>query len=172
MSLQIVLNYSCKFFQFIFGEAIDSPILHGNGADAFVKVDGRLVPVEANPFHAAAVALQCQLGQMLQQGFSVAEASLLWQHEEIFQIKTFSSHKSGEVMEKEGEADNHAIFLSKHHFRFVAYEECLMESLLGGLHLMGKFFILCQFLDVFQNSGGLILSRRPDGECGHGRFFR
>lgn len=168
---QKLFHFSRKRLQLLFCQPVDGPFIHRFDTDAFVKVDGGLVPIETDPFHAAAVTLQGQFGQMLQQRFAVTETAFLWQHEEIFQIKAFSSHKSGEIMEKEGEADDFAIFLPKHYFRFVAHKESLVQALHGGFHFMGKFFILGQFLDKFQNSGGFVLLCRANGECGRNGLF-
>src|SRR5258707_11031667 len=43
--------------QCVAGQPKGRPLLQGNSAERLVEADGRLVPVEHGPFHAAAVAL-------------------------------------------------------------------------------------------------------------------
>ena len=67
-------------------EALDGPVAHWDGADGAVGPEGVFVPVEAYPFHTAAIALHGEASQVLQQLTAVAAAAFLGDDEEVLKV--------------------------------------------------------------------------------------
>ena len=127
------------------------PFIHRNGADATVDRQSRLVPVEADPFHTAAVAFNSKVGKIFQQSLAIAQTASLWKDEKVFEIQTLAPHKSGEIMKKQGKTYDHAVFFGKDHFGLFFLKQRMVQSGLIGNDFVGTFFIHSEFLDEFKN---------------------
>src|SRR6185295_5454659 len=73
-----------QFVERFADQSVDFPVIHRDGAEAFVEVDRRLVPVEDRPLQAAAVARLRDRGEPRQQRFAVAQSARFRFYEQIF----------------------------------------------------------------------------------------
>jgi EAL domain-containing protein (putative c-di-GMP-specific phosphodiesterase class I) len=102
---------SCERRQRVSGHPEQAPLVHALGAEAFVKTDRRLVPVEHQPLEAAAAALVRDARDMQQQRLAVTAAPVFGPHEQVLQIQALAAHEGGEIVKVHGEADR----LVRHH---------------------------------------------------------
>ena len=69
------------------------------GAEFFVEFDGRLVPVEGDPFHAGAVSLVGDLGELNEDFLADAALAVFGFHEDVLEIQPGASGEGGEILE-------------------------------------------------------------------------
>src|SRR5262245_59351653 len=67
--------------------AKDCPLRHRHGAELFVELNSRLIPVQDSPFETAALSLASNLGQLDEHRSTKTLAAHLRFDEKIFQVK-------------------------------------------------------------------------------------
>ncbi len=118
------------------------------------------VPVEANPLHAATVALYGEFGQVFQQGLAIAPTSFFGKDEQVLKIQALASDESGEIVEKQGKADDRTVFLGEDHLGGMLHKQGMVQSGFVGHNFIGAFLVNRKFLDEFKDETRLI------GPCG------
>src|SRR6266545_3945965 len=93
--------------------ASEDPVATEPGAERFVELDRRRVPVEHGPLHAAAAALAGQGGQRSEQGPARAAAALVGPDEEILEVERGTGEERRVRVEVQGEADGLALALAQ-----------------------------------------------------------
>src|SRR5205809_134798 len=83
------------------GQTERGPLRHRPGAEALVKADRRLIPVEHRPLEAAALPLHRHCGKLRQQPAADTVAPELRSHVQILEIDTASSQERRVVVEEE-----------------------------------------------------------------------
>ena len=164
ISVRDYLSFPREPLQSPLVQSLHGPFVHRDGPDAAIDLQGGLVPVEADPLHAAAIALHGDLGQVLQQGFPVSPTPLLGKDEQVFEIEPLAPHEGGEIVEEEGEADHGAVLLREDHLGGTLHEQGMIDGGFVGHHLVGTFLVNGQLLDEFQDEARLFGLRRTDIE--------
>src|SRR6185437_413707 len=75
---------SAEFSQRFAAETIDVPSAHALGAEAFVEIDGGLVPVEHRPFDFVAARFHGLLGKMGDERFAITASTEFGTNEQVF----------------------------------------------------------------------------------------
>src|SRR5262249_32936311 len=83
--------------------AKDCPLRHRHGAELFVELNSRIIPVEDSPFETAALSLASNLGQLDEHRSAKTLAAHLRFHEKVFQIEAGPTEKRREIVEENGE---------------------------------------------------------------------
>ncbi len=83
---------------------VDDPFLLQYYAQADVKVDGWLVPVQYGPFETPAVIIAGMFGQINKEGFADALAQVGGLDKEVFKINSGAAQKSGKIIKIESES--------------------------------------------------------------------
>src|SRR5690606_3611162 len=94
------------------GQPVGGPLFLGAGAEGFVEIDCRGVPVQYGPFETAAVAGDRQLRQVAQQRLAGAQAAGLGADVEVFQVQPVLAEPGGIVEEVHRVADGLAVLLA------------------------------------------------------------
>ena len=81
-------------------QPLNRPLVQRNGSDGAVDRQGWLVPVEADPFHAAATAFQSKIAQVFQHGLAIAAPAFFREDKQVFQIESLPPQEGGEVVEE------------------------------------------------------------------------
>jgi len=145
--------------EFIDGRAIESacgPVGHACGAEALVKVDGGLVPIEHRPLQASAIFVAGDLREVEQEGFAVTVSTMLEGDEEVFEMNTFTSHESGEGVIEKREADRLIIEPSNHascRGGAGSGEQLFAQVFGGGDRLVREFLVGRELVDEAMNLG-------------------
>jgi len=90
--------------------------MHRCCAKCAIEFDRRFIPIEHSPFHPAAAAIARDLRKLDKQGATITFATLLWLHEQIFQIEPRPSEPRGEIIKENGKPDRCIAFKRKKHF--------------------------------------------------------
>lgn len=153
-----------ELFEGLLVHALDGPLVHRDGPDGVVDREGRLVPVDADPFHTAAVALDSNLGQMAQDGSAVAHSTLFGDDEQLLDIEAAPTHKGGEIVEEHRKA-YHALaaFLAQEQaFCRMLHKKRVVQRLLVGHKILLTLLVNGHLVNKIVDDRSLLRSGRAD----------
>src|SRR5260370_37489395 len=93
------------------GEAVHGPFGVRPGPQPFVEADRVEVPVEHRPLEPAALALDRQARELLEERASDAPTAMLRSHEEVLEVDPGLRQERREVVKEEGKPDGRAILV-------------------------------------------------------------
>jgi hypothetical protein len=139
------------------------PVIEGHCANAAVKRDGGLVPVQHGPVEAPAATFHGEQSQVGQQGFANAMAAETWVNEKVLKVNSGLSQKGRVVGKVQGKTRRLT-------HPFGDYDLCagaiakqrLIQLRFRGHDAVGQFLIFGQGLDEPQDEGAVIPTGRPD----------
>src|SRR5262245_1214574 len=86
------------------GDAEDGPVVQRCGAQRFVELDGRRIPIQRCPLEAGAAPLMRDARHVQQQSAPVPLAAKLRLYVDIFEPQTARSEERGKVVEEHRES--------------------------------------------------------------------
>src|ERR1700674_417523 len=163
--------FSAKRGERFAGEAVDGPFGVRPRPQALVETDRFAVPVQHRPSEPAALALDRQPGQLLEERAPDTAASMLRRHEQVFQVDPGLRQKGREVVKEEGKPDGRAVHFSDQRLRVVMRcpEEVGREPLLGHRDLVLQLFIARESADQLCDERNVRRLALPDDQRHLGR---
>src|SRR6202521_4376114 len=163
--------FSAKRGERFAGEAVDGPFGVRPRPQALVETDRFAVPVEHRPFEPAALALDRQPSQLLEERAPDTAAAMLRRHEQVFQVNPRLAQEGQKFVKKEGNPDGRAIHFSDQRLRVVVRcpEEVGREPLLGHRDLVLQLFIARESADQLSDERNVRRLALPDDQRHLGR---
>ena len=84
--------------------------------------------------------------------------------EQILEIEALAPDKGGEIVEKQGKADDTTVFLGEDHLGGMFHKKGMINGGFVGHNLIGAFLVNGEFLDEFKDKTCLIRLRWTDSE--------
>jgi hypothetical protein len=151
-------------------EAEDGPLLEQDGPKALVKLDGRLVPVEDGPLHAAAAALHGNPGHALEERPSDSVSAKPRPHEDVLEVKPRSSQERGIILEEDRKARRLVLVVSDEDLGAgLLAEEALPQEILRGHDLVAQALVLGNASNEGEDQRHVIFLRRDNVDEGMAR---
>ena len=75
-----------QFYQLFSRYPVDNPLVQQGRTQGFIKLYGRLVPIQYCPFQPSTTAIQCQSGQIGEQGFAVSFSPVFLMYIKVLQV--------------------------------------------------------------------------------------
>ena len=126
------------------------PFVERDRAERMIKVDARLIPIEASPFDAAVVPFDRDRGKVLKERFSVPASAPIGEDEQVFQIEPAAARKRGEERKEERVADRFSVFKREKRFRDALFKEPFGEQFLCGDEFVGHLFVFRDSANEFE----------------------
>src|SRR5512138_1787247 len=114
------------------GQTKYRPVVERIGADSFIEIDRKLIPVEHCPFESSAIAIYGNSRKLREQSKPNTMTPRFRFHEKIFEVNAALRQKRGVVMKEKSESSGLVIELGNYHFRsWMLAKKRLMQACLG-----------------------------------------
>jgi len=143
---------------------VHCPLIHGHGSDRPVKVPRGGIPVEDPPLEATVPASDALMGKFREESSAQAAAPVLRLDVQILKIDTWAPEPGGEIAKVQGEADHPGFGVIGHETKDerVWAKEGAVKIGLRCEHLMGRSFILSEFVNQGEDRPGIAGLGPPD----------